>query len=95
MGGLACLVPRNAIMAGTTLPEQPENASDPQYVTSCIAFDAKLRQVFAQSDIVAGIVDADLALTVCPILAKSPWTAEERETLWNALNTLWPTTYGT
>lgn len=37
-----------------------------------------------------GIVDADLADTVCPILAKSVWTPQERETLWNAILSLWP-----
>lgn len=94
MGGLSCAVPSNAIMAGATLPYQPPNAADQTYISACIAFDEKLRRVYAQSDVVQGIVDADLAITVCPILAKQTWAPEDRETLWNSLKSLWPSTWG-
>lgn len=76
-------------MAGATLPVQPANSADPQYVSTCNAFDEKLRRVYAQSDVVAGIVDANLAMTVCPILAKPWFNPQDRETLWNSLQTLW------
>ena len=94
MGGLSCAIPHNAIMAGANLPSHSGNPTDPAYVSECIGFDAKVRKVYSQSDVVAGIVDADLAMTVCPILAKSTWTPEERETLWNAIKSLWPSVWG-
>lgn len=90
MGGLSCAVPHNAIMAGAILPVQPTNASDPQYVSACNAFDEKMRKVYAQSDVVQGIVDADLAPQACALLAKSWWSTQDRATLWRYLLTLWP-----
>lgn len=90
MGGISCQVPHFAIMGSLTPPVQPQNASDAVYLNELLAFDAKLRQEYAQPDLVKGIVDADLADTVCPILAKSVWTPQERETLWNAILSLWP-----
>lgn len=90
MGGLSCAVPSNAIMAGAKLPLQPQDASDAAYVSECNGFDEKLRRVYAQSDVVAGIVDANLAPQACAILAKPWWNPQERATLWGYLLTLWP-----
>ena len=90
MGGLSCAIPHYAIMAGATLPVQPANAADTAYTTACASFDAKMRQVYAQPDVVAGIVDANLAPLACPILAKSWWTPQDRATLWGYLLSLWP-----
>lgn len=90
MGGLSCAIPHFAIMGNATLPAAPADAADPVYVNQCLAFDKKLRQEYAQPDLIKGIVDANLAMTVCPILAKQVWTTQERETLWKSLLSLWP-----
>lgn len=90
MGGLSCAIPHNSIMAGATLPVQPENAADSVYVSQCTSFDEKVRRVYAQPDVVAGVVDANLAPQACAILAKPWWTPQERATLWGYLLTLWP-----
>lgn len=82
MGGLPCLVGRNALLRFKTVPTSP---------TEIVAFDAQIRQVYALPDISQAIVnDTDQAKTCCDILSQARFSESDREKLMNALDMLWP-----
>ena len=95
MGGLVCAIHAYAVLADAKPPLQPPDASDPIYINQCVGFDAKLRQVLGDDDVARALTDANLAMTVCPILEKPVWSAAERQALWTALQSLWHGIYGT
>lgn len=80
MGGLVCAIPHLAIMSNEVVPTDP--ASFP-------AYDAKLRKCFAQTDIVAGLVEKGHGDDACAILKKGHFTHTDRVTLTDMLDSLY------
>jgi hypothetical protein len=82
VGGLPCLVGRNAILRFKTVPTSPVDTA---------AFDAQIRQVYALPDISQSIVnDTDQAKVCCDILAQQTFSQADRQKLMSALALLWP-----
>lgn len=82
MGGLPCLVGRNAILRFKTVPAS---------VDELPAFDAQIRQVFALPDITQSLVnDTNEAKAVCDLLEKDAFSNQDRQKLMDALDLLWP-----
>jgi hypothetical protein len=82
MGGAACAIPSKAILAGMEIPTNTKLLP---------VFDKKLRDCFAQSDVVAGIIAAGTQTQVCEILDKSTWTDLDRSNLYDMLEALYDT----
>ena len=80
MGGASCGIPHLAIMAANTLPANPAEQ---------LEFDANLRACCKQTDIIKGLVDAELTDKVCAILAKPTWTDDDRRKLKAHLDSLY------
>ena len=81
MGGLPCLVGRQAILRFKTVPTS---------VDSLASFDSQIRQVYALPDVSQSIVnDTDQAKTCCDILGQEKFSNSDRQKLLAALNQLW------
>jgi hypothetical protein len=82
MGGLPCLVDRQAILRFQSVPTAPADQA---------AFDSQIRQLYASPNISQAIVnDTDQAMAVCKILAQATFSQADRVKLLNTLNLLWP-----
>jgi hypothetical protein len=80
MGGASCAIPHLSIVNPNVIPTDPAKVP---------AFDAQLRKACAQTDIVKGLVDAELTDKVCAILQKPSWVDEDRRKLKAMLDSLY------
>lgn len=81
MGGLPCLVGRNAVLRFQSIPTNPSQLPE---------FDAQLRQLFALQEISQSVVnDTSQAKACCDILAKSAFTQADRTTLYDVVESLY------
>ena len=80
MGGASCGVPHLAIMSANVIPTDAAKLP---------AFDEKLRKCCEQTDIVKGLVDAELTDKVCAILIKPTWADDDRRKLKTMLDSLY------
>ena len=82
MGGLPCLVGRQAILRFKNVPNSPADHA---------AFDAQIRQVYALPEVSQSIVnDTDDAETCCSILGQAVFSQADRVKLLGTLDKLWP-----
>jgi hypothetical protein len=83
MGGIPCLVDRQAILRFKTVPT---NATD------LIAFDAQIRQLSASPNISQSLANdvPDSTDKYCNILGQAAFSQADRQYLLDTLNKLWP-----
>jgi hypothetical protein len=80
MGGLACQVERNAALAFSAIPSDPQQFPE---------FDRQLRACFKLYHIVEGVVANGTAMACCTILWDQDWTLAQRTQLYDYLEELW------
>lgn len=80
MGGLACWIPKLAILRYDAVPAKRSELK---------AFDTQMRQCCAQTDIVKGILDAGKAELACEILGKESWSPDDRAQLFEIIQDLY------
>jgi hypothetical protein len=82
MGGLPCLVDRQAILRFKTIPASSSDLA---------SFDAQIRQLYSSPNISQSVVnDTDDAKTVCDILGQAAFSQADRQKLMSVLDSLWP-----
>jgi hypothetical protein len=83
MGGLPCLVDRQATLRFKTVPTSPADQA---------AFDAQIRILYASPNISQSIVNdvPDSVQTCCNILGQATFSQADRQKLLDTLNKLWP-----
>jgi hypothetical protein len=80
MGGASCAIPHLSIVNPNTIPTDPAKLPP---------FDAQLREACKQTDIIKGLVDAELTDKVCAILQKTSWGDDDRRKLKAMLDSLY------
>ena len=82
MGGIPCIIPRNALLPYDGVPQNVAKLDD---------FDTALRSAYAHPVIAQAVIDettGEQHMEICGILKKRHWNAVEREKLWEFVEDL-------
>jgi hypothetical protein len=81
VGGLACAIPRQAVLRFQEVPTLPAKVKE---------FDAQMRELLSITTIAGAIVaETSRGQEVCDILAKTNWTRADRVTLFDVVEDLY------